>query len=85
MPFFNVSDARFVFQYFSSYRKVAGRRERQRWKPVVKVLGAHSTMWASVEITGPASKENITLYGRRKNTKKSIVDVFPDKTRKSGR
>jgi hypothetical protein len=47
---------------------------------VVKVLDTHGTMWEAAWITGPASKENITLDGRRKDTKESVVDMFPDKT-----
>ena len=83
MPLSDVSDSHFVF-YFSSYRKVTDRRECPQWKPVVKVLGTHGTMWEAMGITGPASKENIALDGRRKDTEESVVDVFPDKTGKFG-
>ena len=31
-----------------------------------------------------AGEEDITLYGRRKDAKEGVVDVFPDKAEKSG-
>ena len=37
-----------------------------------------------VGITWRAGEENITLDGRRKDAKEGVVDVLPDKAKKSG-
>ena len=81
MPFSNVSDGRFVFQDFATCRRATDRRECPWRKPVVEVLGIHGAMWVSMRITRCASEKDITLYGRRKDTKEGIVNVLPDKAK----
>lgn len=51
---------------------------------MVEILGTHGTRLMPVGITWRASKDNITLDGCRKDTEEGVVDVFPDKTEKSG-
>jgi len=51
---------------------------------MLEVLHTHGTLLMPVGITWRASKENITLDGRGKDTEEGVVDVFPDKAEKSG-
>jgi hypothetical protein len=84
MPFLNALDTRFVFYDFAIYRADRDRMECLRWKPMLKVLHTHGTLLMPMGITWRASKEDITLYGRREDTEEGVVDVFPDKAEKSG-